>query len=240
MRVTGLLASVCSTGEAHIALQSYADLIDCKNPHAGALGALPPETITRIVELVDGNRLVSATTGDFIRGIRELRLAVAITADCGVDYIKVGLFDGETAAAQIRGLQPMTREHDLIAVCFADRYDSVSLVPRLAASGFRGVMIDTADKGAGRLTELWTDHAIARFVRAARLHGLLCGLAGRLARDDIARLLPLQADYLGFRSALCRGDRCTGLDHGAMMEVRDAIPMRPDTSMIQRPRVALH
>ena len=36
-----LLISVCTLDEAKIALAQGADIIDLKNPHAGALGALP-------------------------------------------------------------------------------------------------------------------------------------------------------------------------------------------------------
>lgn len=238
--MTALLASVSSAYEARIALQSYADLIDCKNPFEGALGALPLETITGIVETVGGARLVSATTGDLIQGTRQLRDAVAATADCGVDYVKFGLFEHERAYDQLHALRDKTDEVDLIAVCFADRYDPHDLLPRLADGGFRGVMIDTADKSAGRLTELWSTDRLAGFVREAHDHALLCGLAGRLRLADIPCLLPLQADYLGFRGALCRGQRYDAIDDAAMMAVREAIPFRVDTATIQQPHMALH
>ena len=222
--MTGMLASVCSADEARLALQSWADVIDCKNPREGALGALPPETISRIAAEVDGERPISATTGDLVCGVQRLREAVTITADCGVDYVKFGLFDRQTAAAQIDGLQRQAARQELIAVCFADRVDPTPLLPRLAGAGIRGVMLDTADKYAGRLTELWGGPRLADFVAAAHTQGLLCGLAGRLTQADIPLLLPLQSDYLGFRSALCRGDRQGHLDAVAMMRVRAAIP----------------
>lgn len=238
--MTGMLASVCSAAEARIALHSYADVIDCKNPQDGALGALPPDSISRIVTAVAGERLVSATTGDLVCGTRRLREAVAVTADCGVDYVKFGLFDSATAASQLEGLRQLADDHDLIAVCFADRYDPTALLPRLADAGIRGVMLDTADKEAGRLTELWSVQRLAGFVGGARDQGLLCGLAGRLRLADVVALLPLQADYLGFRSALCDGDRRGHLDHAAVMQVREAIPFRHGTPAIDHPHQALH
>ncbi len=238
--MTGMLASVCSADEARLALQSWADVIDCKNPREGALGALPPETISRIAAEVDGERPISATTGDLVCGVQRLREAVTITADCGVDYVKFGLFDRQTAAAQIDGLQRQAARQELIAVCFADRFDPTPLLPRLAGAGIRGVMLDTADKQAGRLTELWPGGRLAGFVSAARAQGLLCGLAGRLRLADVAALLPLQADYLGFRSALCAGDRRGHLDQAAVMQVREAIPLRHGTPAIDRAHLALH
>ena len=222
--MSGLLASVCSVAEAKLALQCCADIIDCKNPRQGALGALAPELICEVVELVGGMRPVSATTGDLIGRPQRLRRAVQTVADCGVDYIKVGLFDADQAETCLEAVRDLSKEHDLIAVCFADRFDPTVLLPRLADSGCHGVMIDTADKGSGSLTELWSNAQLARFVSRAVEHGLLCGLAGKLQLADIPPLLGIGADYLGFRSALCSGDRRTGLDLGAVMRVRNALP----------------
>ena len=45
--------------------------------------------------------------------------------------------------------------------------------------------------------------ALAAFIASVKAHGLLCGLAGKLALADVMPLRALGADYLGFRSALC-------------------------------------
>lgn len=238
--MTGLLASVCSVEEAAIALRAYADIIDCKDPARGALGALEPERIANIVDYVNGERPVSATIGDLPADPKRIRIAVRNTARCGVDYIKLGLFDERKAADCIRELEDECAAHRLIAVCFADRFDPLALLPLLSIHGFHGVMIDTAEKRNGRLTDLWTPARLARFVDQAKLLGLACGLAGRLALEDIPALLPLQADYLGFRSALCVTDRTSRIDHGAMMRVRDALPLRHDAPVISTPLPAVH
>ena len=47
--MTLMLASVLSVEEAETALAHGADIIDCKDPHRGALGALPLARITEIV-----------------------------------------------------------------------------------------------------------------------------------------------------------------------------------------------
>jgi dihydroneopterin aldolase len=239
--MSGLLASVCSVAEAELALQTYADVIDCKNPRQGALGALAPELICDIVDRVDGACPVSATTGDLIGKPQRLRRAVQTVADCGVDYVKFGLFEAERVNDCLAELRDLTRELDLIAVCFADhRFDPIELLPMLADSGCRGVMIDTADKLSGSLTKLWPIERIRRFVTRATELGLLCGLAGKLQLDDIPTLLGLGADYLGFRSALCAGDRRSGIDHGALMQVRNALPYGPVTQPLRDPARALH
>lgn len=239
--MSGLLASVCSVAEAELALQCCADIIDCKNPRQGALGALAPELICDVVDRVDGLRPVSATTGDLIGRPKRLRRAVQTVADCGVDYIKFGVFDIDQAETSLQAVGDLSAAHDLIAVCFADRFDPTALLPRLTDSGCHGVMLDTADKASGSLTELWSIERLEGFVSQAVDHGLLCGLAGKLQIADIPPLLGVGADYLGFRSALCSGDRRTGLDRGAVMRVRNALPYgRRVTTPIPYPARALH
>lgn len=238
--MSGLLASIRSVEEADIALHSYVDIIDCKDPSRGALGALELDQIATIVDFVNGERPVSATIGDLPAEPKRIKNAVHNTADCGVDYIKLGLFDKATAVPCIMALGEACEQHQLIVVCFADRFDPLPLLPLLSTQGFHGVMIDTANKKSGRLTDLWTVARLARFVDQAQLLGLVCGLAGKLTLDDIPALLPLHADYLGFRSALCVNGRTSRLDHQAIMHVRNALPFGYDVPTINTQFLAVH
>lgn len=219
-----LLASVRSVNEAKQVLRSGADIIDCKNPLDGALGSLPPKTIMRIVAAVDGKRPVSATAGNICDDASLMKNRIRMTTHCGVDYVKVALFEPDFIASQIRALEELACHHALIVVCFADRPLPADLLSNLSDSGVRGIMIDTADKTSGTLTDLWSVTKIAGFVEQARDLRLLCGLAGRLSVHDIPTLLPCQADYLGFRSALCGGERSKGIDEAAAVGVREAMP----------------
>jgi dihydroneopterin aldolase len=221
--MTGLLASVRDPHEAQLALAGGADIIDCKNPQQGALGALPPDRIQRIVATVGRQRPVSATVGD-IADPALLGDALQAVHASGVDYIKFGLFDTAGADDCLQAVAAHPNKQRSIAVCFADRFDPLPLLPRIAALELGGVMIDTADKRAGRLTELWSAVQLEHLVKQAHDLGLLCGLAGRLTQQDIVQLLPHGADYLGFRSALCDGDRGGDLSATSMQQVRLSIP----------------
>ena len=61
---TRFLASVRDDAEASIALQAGADLIDFKEPSAGALGAVDPTLLANAVSSIAGCAQTSATIGD--------------------------------------------------------------------------------------------------------------------------------------------------------------------------------
>lgn len=223
---TGMLASVTSCTEALIALEGGADIIDLKNPALGALGALDDNTIRSVVAAVAGRVPVSATVGDLVEmDAGRIGRAVEQMADNRVDYVKVGFFPGPTSAACLDALSASARRGiRLVAVLFGDLgYDGFH-VPDFAAAGFAGIMLDTAIKGGGSVRGRIADSRLAEFVNTAQASGLLAGLAGSLAVADIAPLIELRPDYLGFRGALCeRGIRTGGLDAAAFARVRSAV-----------------
>lgn len=211
--MTRLLASVRSAAEARVAVAGGADLIDAKEPFNGALGALDPNTIREIVAAVGGVRPVSATVGDLPLDPRVILSALDRFVGTGADLLKVGLFAGPERTACLPPLEPIARRQPLVAVLFADQEPDLALIPRIAGAGFVGVMMDTANKTRGPLTLLASRSLLSEFVAAARHHGLLAGLAGSLREDDVAALLPLGPDYLGFRGALCTdNDRLGQID----------------------------
>lgn len=60
-----------------------------------------------------------------------------------------------------------------------------------------------------RLPELLSQQQLTEFLQHGKQYGLLTGLAGSLNLTDVATLIPLEPDYLGFRSALCRDEQRT-------------------------------
>jgi uncharacterized protein (UPF0264 family) len=222
--VTALLASVRSRDEALQALAGGADLIDFKEPAEGALGRLPDGVIRASLAVLNGARPTSATAGDLpLSPVPAVAAARGIAAT-GVDFVKIGMFgSGEERNAALYALAAVAADGvALIAVLFADRGGGADtdLLARCADAGFRGVMLDTADKGAGPLLRHLGVGALGRFVEAARRRGLLTGLAGSLRVEDVAVLAPVGADYLGFRTALTPGDRTGGLDPDRVAAVR--------------------
>jgi dihydroneopterin aldolase len=223
--MTLMLASVTGAGEAEIALQHGADIVDLKDV-GSAFGAVAPEVIEATVKAVAGRRSVSAVAGELEMAPAIIAGAVAAVADAGAEYVKVGLYPDHRREDCIRALTSLARRVRLIGVMFADYGADDGLIALMAQSGFAGVMIDTASKTDCRLLDHMDVAAIGRFVGAARNHDLMAGLAGSLEAPDIPRLLLAAPDVLGFRRALCGdGDRTSSISAEALDVVRALIPL---------------
>jgi uncharacterized protein (UPF0264 family) len=227
--MTGFLASVTSAAEAAIVLAAGADIIDLKDPHSGALGALPSTAIQEAVRTVAGRRTVSATAGDLPMHPPRIADAVTRIADLGVDIVKVGMFAGGDPPACIATLaKQAARGTRIVAVLFADQLPDLALIDRLREAGFAGAMLDTADKRAGGLRRHLGDGILGDFVERVSRSGMLSGLAGSLGLADIAPLARHAPDYLGFRGALCKDGRTSTLDPDRVRAVRRAIDRAVD------------
>jgi uncharacterized protein (UPF0264 family) len=228
-----LLVSVANAAEASAALAGGADVIDAKNPLAGALGAVSADVLREIHATVAGARLVTAAIGDAADEAEAGRAAGTFAA-AGAALVKVG-FAGITSASRVemlirsavRGVRagdgtwgppsggPIGQEADLsgvVAVAYADANRVGSLaagafVDIAARAGATGVLLDTADKSGPGLRGLMTPIALARWVAEAHDAGLLVALAGKLTADDLAFVRHAGADIAGVRGAVCDGGR---------------------------------
>lgn len=223
------LASVTDAGEALDALRGGADIVDAKNPAEGALGALPADAVRAIRAALPRRVPVSATIGDGPADAEAWIAGARAMAAAGADVVKIGLFPGGDAGRAIEavGAAELGRAR-LVGVVVADRPGGGPLAPALfaalAAAGFLGVMLDTADKDARPLPELLGRDRLAGFLAEARRHGLATGLAGSLRLGHVAAMAALGPDILGFRGALCAGGlRTAPLDPGRVGAVREAL-----------------
>ena len=200
------LASVQSLQEAQTLLPVLPDILDMKNPSRGALGALSVDIVSQIVSMIDGRCQTSATIGDLPMKAELIAQAMTAMAASNVDYVKIGIFPEAELTDCIVQLEETVKQltTPVIAVLFADNMPKINCLPLLKAAGFKGVMIDTAFKDGRHLSDHWSQAKLADFVKSAKHHDLLCGLAGALRVEDIEILKPIGADYLGFRSALCQ------------------------------------
>jgi uncharacterized protein (UPF0264 family) len=220
-----MLASVNCLEEAIMAEQANVDIIDLKQPALGALGALETDLVATIVNSPQLTKAISATVGDLPMQADVIFDAVEKMAATGVDYVKIGFFPNGDWQAVTRALKPLSQSGiQLIAVLFADQNPELTILEDLAQAEFSGVMLDTMNKQSGSLTQVMPLANIQSFVEKSKQYKLLCGLAGSLRLSDIACLKSLQADYLGFRGALCnQHQRTAALDLNAVLSIRSAL-----------------
>ena len=227
-----MLASVANLDEALLVADEGVDLIDLKDPSQGALGAVTTELALEVVHNLSGSYPLSATIGDIpLKETTQLSEAIDNMTATGVDLIKIGAFGELTdealaviKAQAIEGARK-TAGFSIVIVWFAEQWPiDFGKISMLAAAGVKGIMLDTADKDSGSLTEKIAVSELRAFIDQAKSYGLLSGLAGSLSVADLPLLLPLQPDYLGFRGALCQGaERTHCINPAVVREIRSII-----------------
>jgi (5-formylfuran-3-yl)methyl phosphate synthase len=217
-----LLVSVRSPHEALLAAAGGADFIDLKEPSLGALGGLPLATICSCVAVLrDFAVPISATIGDLpMQALDEIAARVHAVADCGVDFVKVGIANHAAARDVLAMLAHCGRP--VVPVLIADRGLDPALVSCAVSLGFAGLMVDTADKRAGSLFDCVPMPALQHVIDCARAASLMCGLAGALRIEHLPQLAALGPDFAGFRTAVCDGDRSAALDPNRLSALRQA------------------
>jgi uncharacterized protein (UPF0264 family) len=208
-----LLVSVTNAAEVSAALAGGADVIDAKDPHAGALGPVSEAVLRDIHTAVAGARPVSAALGDATDEDDLERDAHAFIA-AGALFVKVG-FAGiaceraaALTAAAVRGAAA-ARHGAVIIVGYADvtPLPGPALAETAARAGAAGVLLDTANKRGPGLRGLVTPSVLAAWVAEAHAAGLIVALAGQLTADDLPFVRDAGADIAGVRGAACDGGR---------------------------------
>lgn len=213
-----LLVSVSSAGEARAAVDGGADIIDAKDPSAGALGAVGLEALGDIVRTVGAHRMVTAALGDACDAETVAQLANQFVGG-GARLVKVG-FAGlvdpshvEAIVASVaRACASVDAESGVVAVAYADSppdecVDAMRLVSIAARAGARGVLVDTHIKGGPGLTSLWSAERLSSWVAEAHRRGLVAAVAGKLGVEDLDLVHDAGADIAGVRGAACVGGR---------------------------------
>lgn len=212
-----LLVSAASAEDAAAARDGGADLVDAKDPSAGALGAVTPPVFSQIVEAVGGARPVTAALGD-PASASSVEADARMFADLGAALVKIGLSSATSlgdaravAAGAVRGATAGRSGTAVVLVAYADqpyaRVSPMALLDVASAAGAAGVLLDTADKRGPRLTELTTLAWLTEWAARAHRRSLSVALAGRLRAEDLSIVRRCGADVAGVRGAACEGGR---------------------------------
>ena len=201
--MTQLLISVKNAEEAQLALDACVDIIDLKDPNVGALGALGVEETLRILQVVDGLAIVSATVGEQHIYLNDLAVAIEARAEMGVDIVKIAvspLFYDENFIVELAKLTIVGIK--IVAVFFADTKLDFNLLPMLKKAGFYGAMLDTQAKQRN-LLQVQTVTSLQTFTHKCDQYDLRSGFAGSLRLQHVMELLAFKPNYIGFRGGVC-------------------------------------
>ena len=218
-----LLVSVANAHEAEAALAGGADIIDAKNPSAGALGAVPRPVFREIRSVVGIARPVTAALGDASDGV-AIERAAREAAGAGARFVKVGFAGIESAsriaeilAAAVFGSRAVSVEKTgVVAAAYADasRVNTIEFEDLLEAAvlgGAEGVLVDTADKRGPGLRQLVEASTLARWVADAHDAGMFIAVSGKLTANDLSFALDSGADIAGVRGAACLHGRTSAI-----------------------------
>jgi len=230
-----LLISVRDALEANDALEGGADIIDAKEPLAGALGSVSPAAFFAIVTAVGSRRRVSAALGDAGDEQAVERQALAF-ARAGAVFVKIG-FAGVASQERVAALMAAAKAGadaggaGLIAVAYADGADVGALsadhiLDVALRAGTRGVLLDTVRKDGPSSLALVSADRLAAWVDRARAAGLLTSIAGRLMAEDLTTVLDTGADIAGIRGAACDGGRDGRVSAARVRRLRTALRVR--------------
>ena len=234
---TQLLVSVRNGEEARCALDGGADIIDAKEPTAGALGAVSLDTFVSIVAAVAGAVPVSAAVGD-AEDEWDVEARALAFGGAGAAFIKVG-FAGINGSERIASMIAAARRGaastgaGVVAVAYADHADIAAPSPAALASvaarsGAAGVLLDTALKDGPGLMSLMAGPQVAAWIRHVREAGMFAAVAGRLCASDLSVVRTAVADIAGVRGAACEGGRSGAVTVSQVRQLvralRDPVP----------------
>lgn len=210
-----LLVSVCGVEEAIAALRGGVDIIDVKNPEEGALGANFPWVLKEVRRFLGPSVEMSGTIGDMPNLPGTASLAALGATLSGVDYVKVGLFGTKSfdeALYLMKSVVRSVKDHNskarVIAGGYADYAQFGALkamaLPQVAyKAGADGILIDVREKGGLKLMDFLEPSQLMNLVDEAHKLSLIIGLAGGLAKGDVALMKGLGADIMGVRRGVC-------------------------------------
>jgi uncharacterized protein (UPF0264 family) len=223
-----LLVSVRSAYEARLALDAGADIIDIKEPSAGALGAASPAVINEVVRLVNRQAGTSVACGELLQSASEIaarlpgsNASLALPEEPWPDFVKVGL----SGCGSIEDWPQKWRQFAAcapgrscpVAVAYADWREADAPPPAEVMEQGRSlkravILIDTFDKSGPGLLRIVSLDAIRALMEEAHNHRMQIAVAGQLTFDDAVKVAIAGADYIAVRGAVCRPNRTGDLD----------------------------
>ena len=240
--MTQLLVSVRSATEAETALRGGASVIDVKEPAHGSLGRASAEVIAEVARVVAGRCPVSAALGELTDWVGPdwvepasrrsdwVGPASRRSIELSLTFVKWGLSNSQDdwlrqLRATMQRLTDRLPNCRAVAVAYADwrrarapRPDEVCAFAIDNATG--AFLLDTWRKDGSTLLDWLSLDEIERLRQRCRDGGVPMALAGSLGVTEIESLLPLRAEWIAVRGAVCQGrQRGARIDEGKVRQL---------------------
>jgi uncharacterized protein (UPF0264 family) len=225
-----LLVSVRNADEAGVALEAGADLIDVKEPARGSLGIAHHETVSAVLDVVNGRVPVSAALGEWSE---EILTAAHWHLELPLTYVKWGLAGYKGGPGWGEELLQTRREVpapiEVVATAYADWEKANSVPPAEVAKfakrfRYRAFLLDTFQKDGRTLFDHMTPAAVAELIVGLQRGGVIVALGGSLKPEQTRMLGTVAPDYYAVRGSACvGGKRDADLDPLRLKKWKDAI-----------------
>lgn len=231
---TGLLVSVRNLAEASTVLKHRVQILDFKEPNAGALGAVDAALLEGFVELAseeNGGPMFSFAAGELIDANKNLIDQYSTTVLHCFDYVKIGL----AGCAELPDWQDRWRAYfsgtvnaSPVMVAYFD-HQSCKAPPIDAClelaeqvGGCETILLDTFYKTHDLFAsiDLQSLKAFASRVRDAKLKLVV---AGSVSTSSLAKVLSAGPDFVGVRGAVCNGSRAGSIDPAKVQKLVAAL-----------------
>ena len=240
-----LLVSVRDASEARAALAGGAEIIDAKEPGAGALGPVAAAMLREIHAAVPAAIPCSAALGDVTSPADVARALGAV--DVPLSFVKLGfrgITDPMQVAAVLTAAVAAARGRpgapQIVAVAYADQAHMQSLAPAafpalVRAAGVAGLLVDTGGKDGGDLFAHESPDALFALAQQLGEGGAFLALGGSLTLSRFPLALSTGAAIVGVRGAACTGGRNGIVEETRVRQLSDGLK----GSFVPRPLVSL-
>ena len=185
------------------------DILDLKNPDNGSLGEWELSDIKKVVKAFGNEKFISATIGDVL-DLEKIIKKIKVFDELKLDFIKFGLFVENTVQMSkfLADVKSCNFKTEFVPVVFADKKIILETVFKnlesFKAFKFNILLLDTFSKQGGDLFKSCSLNYLSNVLIRTKKLGLSLGLAGKLKKNQIPKLLKLQPKIIGFRSAVCK------------------------------------
>ena len=204
---TSLLVSVKNLLEIE-KIKEFVDIIDLKNPNAGALGAWAKKDIIEATKRYSDEIILSATLGNY-KSKNVIFNRLRFFDRLGLYYIKIGFFTDsiKETNALFKLINSTNSKTKIVPVFFAEHKNTINYIFNnleiLLIHQIDTILIDTINKKSVNLLEIYPYQFLKNFINLGKENNIKIGLAGKVKKKEIKKLINLKPYLIGVRSAVC-------------------------------------